>query len=54
MSLKIDMMVDHINTTFPHYRTALKPKKVEEYLIMQFSCSKYLARQAVEKLYKYE
>ena len=53
MSLKIDMMVEHLKATNKDWK--LMPKRfVMLYLRSEFKCSTYMAQKAVEKLHKDE
>ena len=53
MSLKIDMMVEHLKATNKDWK--LMPKRfVMLYLKSEFKCSTYMAQKAVEKLQKDE
>jgi hypothetical protein len=53
MSLKIEMMVDHVKATNKDWK--LMPKGfIRFYLRDKFKCSKYMARKAVQKLYDHE
>lgn len=53
MSLKIDMMVEHVKATNKDWQ--IMPKGfIRFFLRDKFKCSPYMARKAVEKLFEDE
>lgn len=53
MSLKIDMMVEHVKATNKDWQ--IMPKGfIRFFLRDKFKCSHYMARKAVEKLFEDE
>lgn len=53
MSLKVDMMVDHLKSSGKNWKMLTKDMMVD-YLKEKFKCSRYMAKKAVEKFYKDE
>jgi hypothetical protein len=50
MSIKIEMMIDHVKEKNKDYRMISK-KTITAYLRNKFKCSPYMARVAVDKLF---
>ena len=53
MSLKIDMMVEHLKESNKNWKILTK-SMIISYLKDKFKCSTYMAQKAVEKLHKNE
>ena len=53
MSLKIDMMVEHLKESNKNWKILTK-SMIRTYLKDKFKCSTYMAQKAVEKLHKDE
>ena len=51
MSIKIEMMIDHIKEKNKDYKMISK-KTITAYLRSTFKCSHYMARVAVDKLFE--
>ena len=51
MSIKIEMMIDHVKEKNKDYRMISK-KTITAYLRGKFKCSSYMARVAVDKLFE--
>jgi hypothetical protein len=51
MSIKIEMMIDHVKEKNKDYKMISK-KTITAYLRNKFKCSHYMARVAVDKLFE--
>ena len=51
MSIKIEMMIDHVKEKNKDYKMISK-KTITAYLRNKFKCSPYMARVAVDKLFE--
>ncbi len=51
MSIKIEMMIDHVKEKNKDYKMISK-KTITAYLKSKFKCSNYMARVAVDKLFE--
>ena len=50
MSIKVEMMVDHIKNNNKHY-VLMSKKTLKAYLRNRFKCSPYMANTAIDKLF---
>jgi len=51
MSIKIEMMIDHVKEKNKDYKMISK-KTITAYLRSKFKCSHYMARVAVDRLFE--
>jgi hypothetical protein len=51
MSIKIEMMIDHVKEKNKDYKIISK-KTITAYLKSKFKCSNYMAKVAVDKLFE--
>jgi hypothetical protein len=50
MSIKINLMVDHIKNNKSNYNL-LSKKNLKDYIIKKYKCSSYMAETTIEKLF---
>ena len=48
-SLKVEMMVQYIKDNYKEYKT-LTEQSLRDYLLIEFKCSVYMAKQVIKKL----